>query len=90
MIKFKLIKFFIIFLVLASCKDKCECSCPMTEEQIGDLQRKLYLAEVNLELSKKENDVLTEENQILTSFLGELESDSACSKALYELQKQLK
>jgi hypothetical protein len=91
---FKLLKFLIIFLVATSCtentskivKDPVDC-CEngYTDADIGKLQRKIYLLEANLEICEKENASLNEENQIFSSMLGELETNSECSRILQEL-----
>ena len=94
---FKLLKFLIIFLVATSCtkntskivKDPADC-CEngYTDADIGKLQRKIYLLEVNLELCQKENASLNKENQIFSSMLGELETNSECSEMLQELHDE--
>ena len=53
-----------------------------TNTELGKLQRRTMLAEVNLELCQKELDYLTEENQLFSSILSEIEFQPGGSKIL--------
>ena len=56
-----------------------------TNTELGKLQRRTMLAEVNLELCQKELNDVTEENQLFSSILGEIEFQPGGSKILQEL-----